>query len=764
MPVPQRRSTSFAVRLASAVVAALLAIPAHAVALGAQSMPAFASDTELRAYLLSLRTPPDPRSRRAARVPACTVGKATERRGLFRRARARAALGTVVTGRVHWSGGKPLAGAQIVVDAPPVAGAVARPAAMTDAEGRYRLLLSSVIDSARRTVRLRARAIGFEPVTHVFEIAKGDSAVLDFALCTASMQLSQVVVTSSSGAVASGLYAGGDALAAGATSASITNSQHASVDEGGIVKLHRDHLVVLRRGRLFTVRVGDDSLRPVAMVDAFPPDTAGDGGWYDELVISGDRAVVVGYSYARGATELNLFRLDAAGGIRYESTWHFRSDDYYSSRNYASRVVDGTLVFYAPLFLSDEGDPLASLPALRRWRSTADSGKFERIVVPTRVFRARRPLERGEDLALHTVTKCDLAAEPFRCEATVVVGPPGEVFYVSPRAVYVWASKWSGVARDAGDDASVVYRLPLDGGAPGAIAARGSPIDQFSFLEDDEGHLDVLVGAGAGTWMWASERRVREVALVRIPLASFGDGSAAVPLFRYRRLPSVPDGFFHNRFVGGYVLYGGGNGWLPRKEQAPARLMVVGWRGGAPAEFDLPHGVDRIEPMGADAVVIGGDGRDLHFTGVRLGEYAELAQRFRVADAAQGELRSHGFFYRPTSADAGMFGLPIAGRGRAGWQHLRHGSAAVLFVRNDGLGFGDAGQLGAAISEPPDDGCVASCVDWYGNARPIFLGDRVFALLGYELVEGRVSEGRVTEVRRASFTPTRGTAAQGSVK
>src|SRR5262249_14052019 len=32
---------------------------------------------------------------------------------------------------------------------------------------------------------------------------------------------------------------------------SITNTQHAGVDEGGIVKLHGDHLVVLRRGRLF---------------------------------------------------------------------------------------------------------------------------------------------------------------------------------------------------------------------------------------------------------------------------------------------------------------------------------------------------------------------------------------------------------------------------------------------------------------------------------------------------------------------------------
>ena len=52
-----------------------------------------------------------------------------------------------------------------------------------------------------------------------------------------------------------------------------------------------------------------------------------------------------------------------------------------------------------------------------------------------------------------------------------------------------------------------------------------------------------------------------------------------------------------------------------------------------------------------------------------------------------------------------------------------------------------------------DDGCKASCVDWYGNARPIFLRNRVFALLGYEIVEGRLERGAISEVRRTSFSP-----------
>src|SRR5688572_10628296 len=67
---------------------------------------------------------------------------------------------------------------------------------------------------------------------------------------------------------------------------SVTNTQHAGVDEGGIVKLHGDHLVVLRRGRLFTVAVGDNALRPISAVDAFGPEINPRSTWYDEMLVS----------------------------------------------------------------------------------------------------------------------------------------------------------------------------------------------------------------------------------------------------------------------------------------------------------------------------------------------------------------------------------------------------------------------------------------------------------------------------------------------
>jgi hypothetical protein len=163
--------------------------------------------------------------------------------------------------------------------------------------------------------------------------------------------------------------------------------------------------------------------------------------------------------------------------------------------------------------------------------------------------------------------------------------------------------------------------------------------------------------------------------------------------------------------------------------------------------------VDRIEVMGPDAVIVGAGGSSLHFSGIRLGARPVVAQRLVLDSASQGELRSHGFFYKADDARSGTLGLPLRGGMRPGYEHLIHGSASVVFLRNEDRQFTRLGALASATDAPVEDGCKASCVDWYGNARPIFLRGRTLALLGYELVEGAVTLSGLREVRRASFAP-----------
>ncbi|MFO1306656.1 MAG: beta-propeller domain-containing protein [Burkholderiales bacterium] len=538
-----------------------------------------------------------------------------------------------------------------------------------------------------------------------------------------------------------------------ASADAITNVQHAGVDEGGIVKMHGDHLVVLRRGRLFTVRIGGGALEPVASSPAFGPDIDPGGAWYDEMLIAGDTIAVIGYSYARGGTEVGLFEISRAGRLAHKGTYHLRSNDYYSSRNYASRLIGTKLVFYSPLYLNPyAADPYAQFPAMRKWRKGATPGDFKRIAPATRIYRVDDELDPYAGVALHTVSVCDLAKPELTCESTAVMGPPGRVFYVSPTSVFVWATPGR---RGANAGGASLFRIPLDGSAPSALKASGSPIDQFSFLEGDDGVLNVLVRAnGRGDGMWAAESNGGGLALLRVPLASFSDGRDSAPPGAYRPMPQVAGYALQNRYVGEYLLYGAGTGWNRPQATAYSQLYAVRYASGDTFAVSLPHAVDRIEALGRNAVAVGSDGKDLHFTSVRLARQPMAIDRYTRRDAAQGETRSHGFFYKPAGEDDGVLGLPIVGGSEPGARQLRKESAALLYVRNRALAFSELGLLEARpTAAERNDGCVASCVDWYGNSRPLFVGSRVFALMGYEIVEGSTSDTRIVETRRTSFAP-----------
>jgi hypothetical protein len=537
---------------------------------------------------------------------------------------------------------------------------------------------------------------------------------------------------------------------------SVTNVQHAGVDEGGIVKVHGDHLVILRRGRLFTVDVGDDQLKPVSSIEAFGPGVDPGGAWYDEMLISGDSIAIIGYSYARGGTEVGLFQISRAGELAYKGTYHLRSNDYYSSRNYASRLIGTKLVFYSPLVLNPwAADPYAAFPAMRRWRPGATPADFKRIAPTTRIYRTDEPLDPFAGVALHSVSICELAKPEFECESTAVMGPPGRVFYVSPNSVFVWTTAWRRGREATG---SAVFRIPLDGSAPSALKVAGSPIDQFSFLEGVDGVLNVLVRSnGRGDGMWAAEVNSSDLALLRVPLASFSDGRDSAPAHAYRPLPRADGYALQSRYIGSYLLYGGGTGWRRPQQTTESLVYAVRYADGVTFALPLVHAVDRIEALGPHAVVVGSDGRDLHFTSVRLGRAPVATQRYTRKDAAQGETRSHGFFYKPDTEYDGLLGLPIIGAGEPAGRQLRKESAALLYLRNQGLSLSELGTLdsrpGAAER---NDGCRASCVDWYGNSRPLFLRGRVFALMGYEIVEGKLDAKRIMETRRVSFAPATG--------
>ena len=190
--------------------------------------------------------------------------------------------------------------------------------------------------------------------------------------------------------------------------------------------------------------------------------------------------------------------------------------------------------------------------------------------------------------------------------------------------------------------------------------SRGSPIDQFSFLEGDDGHLNVLVRAnGRGDGMWASETRGgRARVACACRSAASPTAATAPPAERYQPLPTPQAPRLQNRYVGQLPAlrrrhrlvpprsYAGGcdlRGALRRQcgafrrrtaSTGSRRWATTRWRSAATA-------------------------RDLHFTSVRLAPYPVVAGTLHARQRGQGETRSHGFFYNEPAS--GLLGLPIIG-------------------------------------------------------------------------------------------------------
>jgi hypothetical protein len=191
------------------------------------------------------------------------------------------------------------------------------------------------------------------------------------------------------------------------------------------------------------------------------------------------------------------------------------------------------------------------------------------------------------------------------------------------------------------------------------------------------------------------------------------------------------------------------------ENSAESVVSVVQWATRESVQLTVPLSVSRIEPMGDHALVVGpadGNWMDLRFGSIRLGGMPALATTFTLSGSAETEVRSHAFGYFAENATDGLLGLPIVNLSGRDGARERAESGAIVFLRSRSLALEDAGAL-AAGTMASDDGCRASCADWYGNARPLFVGARVFALLGYEIVEGEVLGGRVMETGRATFIP-----------
>lgn len=555
----------------------------------------------------------------------------------------------------------------------------------------------------------------------------------------------------------------------------ITNVQNAGVDEGGIVKLHGRYLVVLQDGRLISIDISGAQARLVDRTNVYR--RQGRHVWYDEVLNNANRFVVTAYSYAHNATEFSVFSLGTDGRFTREGVYYVSSDDYYDPENYATRLVNGNLVIYTPLYVTEARDLRPVFPLVRRWqRDDPDTNRA--VITPGRpLYEAQdiyRPIQSTLQPVIHTFSVCPLggeqAGDELECRSTAIVGPPGRTFYVSTSHIYLWTYPEQGynvgdlcpAGERTGFDAAVpsaIFQIPLSGGPPRAQFTRGVPWDQLS-LDAANGELRALA-----VWIdprCAAERRELPVRFFRAPFNTFMRTPRPLPQENYTNLPPVPGSGMENRFTATHLVYASRTAWSshpPNENQqvAPGRIVVVPTaRPHAATSIEAPHSALRVERLGPNFIVTGyADSRGLRVSVIDPHGVPRVASTILLEGRYESENRSHAFNGVSARNGVAIMGLPtVGGRLEAGRWWWRSTQSDVSFVGLDRSGaLRPLGELSPRDAEPHEAyTCEVSCVDWYGNTRALFIRGRVFALAGVNLIEGELRDGVMVERYRLDLS------------
>jgi hypothetical protein len=568
---------------------------------------------------------------------------------------------------------------------------------------------------------------------------------------------------------------------------SITNNQESGVDEGDIVKAWDRYLVVLYQGRLFSIDTGEQagSLKLIDRVNAYQsPET---DSWIDELLIQGNKLLVTGFSYEEDASNISLFTINKRGVFELEARYFIESSDYYSRENYSTRLVDGHLVIYTPLPLwQRKAAEEMPMPRIRKWTPRAGYSSWQPLFRVQELYRPVQPVVFG---GIHVVSVCSLGtARAFECASRGVVGPWEKEMYVTAKYAYLWLTteeyelntrpgrRWRYNNCPEGYETpadrrmrATVYRMDLETGDMRAVHTTGYPSDQFVFDERADEFLALVTQHPRDCNDWSPQA----FTLARIPERLFSRIPKQLPESAYLPTPKLPDNSIQTRFAKNHVLYGAPVGYgmmddveesaLDTEERAAfaarAQLAVVPLDGALPPYLqNLTHTPERIELFGDNAVVFGYR-PDANFTVTAL----DLRNGLRVADThtlhavRETEGRSHAFNGLADKDGAGLFGIPTLDLGKEELEEYEDGVPTdVQFFRVDAaLGLDSAAKLAGHKSDPEVPGgyeCEVSCYDWYGNARPIFFRDRVFALTGQEIIEGALVNGSMNELARVNIT------------
>ncbi len=517
----------------------------------------------------------------------------------------------------------------------------------------------------------------------------------------------------------------------GSTNTNITNNQESSVDEGGIVKNIDDFLVTLRHGKLFVTNIKDELKQTNSMLVA-PTKNLQANVWYDEMLVKGNIIIVTAYRYSvpgigGGATEVSLFSLESNGKLKRGAVHFYESYDYFSGSNYSSRLVNGKLVMFTPVnFRHQYGKKLNYrdiMPSISKLSSEYKAVRKREVVSWEKMY---IPLEipKYYSLVMNVMHRCEInSIDAIDCDSSGVLDNMYGTRYVSSKNMYIYGDQ-------------KIYKWSLEDMSLSVHKIIGYPSDRFAFKEKGD-VLNIAVNVDASQ-LREGDEALSEMQMLQINLSDFSNKVNVNSDVKSLLTPLNTRSFSKIRFNNETALivensdfYDYDTNFLSSKRESKAVFFDLGSKAVSTVSLSSMGSVNRIELLGSSRFLVSSSvSNGLKFTALDSKSNRELSSTV-LSKTSEGESRSHGFFFKP-SETGGYFGIAELSHS----ERYSYASSANVGYYEFNASKGEINPLGVAQSQSIDSNvCASSCVGWYGNTRPVFIGNDVYALMGYEIVK-----------------------------
>jgi len=561
---------------------------------------------------------------------------------------------------------------------------------------------------------------------------------------------------------------------------SITNNQEKGVDQGDIIKRLGDYLLVLRKGVLYSVFMGNEHNSEMRLITKLPVQSNGEDhdSWYDELLVNDNLLLVIGFSYDLDASEMVFFKLSPDGSFAFHQRYLIKADDYYDSENSATRIVDGKLIMVFPTWADTdelresiiEGKVNARTVGL--YRTNSSLPELIELVSNQDWIQTSQKLD-DYDIPISQVFSCPLDSikhDHLSCSSVNLLGARGK-FYVSPSAVYIWDSnsprsldyrridpdRYALLSRQGALDkwendsnASVIYRVPHDDSAVSAVVVQGEPLNQFSFQE--KGTRFAVIST---LYREDNDQYFHDTYGLEFPLSTFSASSIEIEPDQYTLISSNNDRPSANRFLNKQVFVS--TSMLDDNLGLKTDVRIWDIESNNVEAFDADFDIQAFHPLGENMLAMGADQRmSLVLESWSTGPLPKSLQIQKFPNYSSTESRSVGFNSSQYD-EATVFGIPIIEhedvdvRQSHYWGDDELPMDIAFFESSQAGTFKGVGQLLGSREKFKEDDCKVSCVDWYGVARPFFIGEYIYGLIDFEILKAIYSETEINTLQRLNI-------------